>query len=87
MYINDFRYGQLAFVIVQGFVDDFRFLKDQGLIPAKFDINIAIKNYLPEKYNDDNTDSRSGVWTSHNEQKLKKYIKVELQIRRFLHGR
>ena len=82
MYIREFDYTQIAFVIVQKSIDSIKAAIAAGLTPdSSFDADKAINNYLPKKYNDENTNERS-YWTKHNTIKLKKYISSEILRRR-----
>ncbi len=80
MYIKDFDYENIAFTIIKIYIEGVKRIKESGNIPAKFDIEQAIHNGLPEKYLDKNTTNDS-YWTKHNEKKLRKYIKTEITRR------
>lgn len=74
MYIKESEYDQISFTIVDRFIKQAKELKSMGKHPAKFDMDIAINAYLPEKYNED--------WTKHNERKLRKYIELEIRMKK-----
>ena len=81
MYIKDSEYEQIAFIIVKGFIDGIKEIIEAGKVPAKFDMDTAINNYLPTKYLDKNT-TTDNYWTKHNEKKLRLYIKTEITRRK-----
>lgn len=84
MYIKDDEYEQIAFVVVKGFTDGVETVIESGNIPAKFDMDYAIDEYLPEKYLDKNN-TADNYWTKHNEKKLRKYIKTEITRRKLIY--
>ena len=85
MYIKTEDYEQIAYVIVVNHITSTQLIRASGRTPAVFNMDQAIHNGLPEKYNDENT-TEENYWTKYNEKKLRKYINTEI-TRRVVYGK